>query len=183
MVLHNLKIPSENTDDIVTFLKEIKKLYGIPLACVHDMGQGICAAIALVFPGVLDFICHFHFLRDLGKDLFKEEYSKIRGCLQGYGAKTIFRAAKKELYQLINDTPIFQEEMKHYMEDHQQGVPKESLSGVVKTYLMLAWLLDFKRELKGLGFPFDRQHGLFYQRIKCVISFVVNDTDKIHQKH
>ena len=66
IVLHNMKVPSENTEDIVTFLREIKKLYGLPLACVHDMGQGICAAIAIVFPGVLDFICHFHFLRDLG---------------------------------------------------------------------------------------------------------------------
>ncbi len=55
------------------------------------------------------------------------------------------------------------------MEQHQQGVPKESLSAVVKTYLMVAWMLAFKRELKGLGFPFDRQHLLFYQRIKMVI--------------
>ena len=55
------------------------------------------------------------------------------------------------------------------MEQHQQGVPKESLSAVVKTYLMVAWMLAFKRELKGLGFPFDRQHLLFYQRIKMLI--------------
>ncbi len=139
IVLHNMKVPSENTDDIVLFLREIKKLYGIPLACVHDMGKGICAAIEIVFSEVLDFICHFHFLRDLGKDLFEEEHSKIRRVLQGYGAKTIFRSAKKELYQIINETPAFEQEIEHYMEQNRQGVPKESLSAVVKTYLMVAW--------------------------------------------
>ena len=161
-----MKVTSENTEDIVTFLREIKKLYGLALACVHDMGQGICAAIAIVFPGVLDFIRHFHFLRDLGKDLFEEEHATMRRWLQSYGAKTIFRSAQKELFQIINQRPEFQEEIAHYMEQHQQGVPKESLSAVVKTYLMVAWMLAFKRELKGLGFPFDRQHLLFYQRIK-----------------
>ena len=169
IVLHNMKVPSENTEDIVTFLREIKKLYGLPLACVHDMGQGICAAIAIVFPGVLDFICHFHFLRDLGKDLFEKEHANIRRWLQSYRAKTIFRSAQKELFQIINQRLEFQKEIAHYMAHHQQGVPKASLSAVVKTYLMVAWMLAFKRELKGLGFPFDRQHWLFYQRIKIVI--------------
>ena len=130
------------------------------------MGQGICAAIAIVFPGVLDFICHFHFLRDLGKDLFENEHANIRRWLQSYRAKTIFRSAQKELFQIINQRLEFQEEIAHYMAHHQQGVPKASLSAVVKTYLMVAWMLAFKRELKGLGFPFDRQHWLFYQRIK-----------------
>jgi hypothetical protein len=32
------------------------------------MGVGIMASVKEVFPGVPDFICHFHFLRDLGKN-------------------------------------------------------------------------------------------------------------------
>ena len=47
------------------------------------------------------------------------------------------------------------------MAHHQQGAPKESLSAVVKTSLLVAWMLEFKRELKGLGFLFDRQHLLY----------------------
>ena len=68
IVLANIKIPSEHSDHIIPFLKEIKENYGTPKACVHDMGNGICEAVKEVFPGVPDFICHFHFLRDIGKD-------------------------------------------------------------------------------------------------------------------
>ena len=38
------------------------------------MGSAILRAVATVFPAVPDYICHFHFLRDLGKDLFDFEY-------------------------------------------------------------------------------------------------------------
>ncbi len=68
IVLGNLKIPSESEANIVPFLECIKKSHGTPLALIHDMGKGILAAVGKVFPGVPDFICHFHFLRDIGKD-------------------------------------------------------------------------------------------------------------------
>ena len=51
IVLANVKIPSENSDHIIPFLKDIKDAYGIPKACVHDMGQGILKAVKEMFPG------------------------------------------------------------------------------------------------------------------------------------
>ncbi len=42
--------------------------YETPRACVHDMGPGIIKAMAEVFPDTRVLICHFHFLRDIGKD-------------------------------------------------------------------------------------------------------------------
>ena len=68
IVLANVKIPTEHADHIAPFLRDIRKTYGTPAACVHDMGTGICKAVSEVFPGVRDFVCHFHFLRDIGKD-------------------------------------------------------------------------------------------------------------------
>ena len=67
IVLNNVKIPSEHADHIAPFLQKLKKDFGTPQACVHDMGKGICKAVADVFPATPDFICHFHFLRDIGE--------------------------------------------------------------------------------------------------------------------
>lgn len=78
IVLGNVKLPSEHQAHIVPFLKRIKENFGIPLALVHDMGKGILAAVGEVFPDVADFICHFHFLRDIGKDYLGGEYELIR---------------------------------------------------------------------------------------------------------
>ena len=51
IVLANVKLPSEDSADIADFLRKIKAAYGTPRACVHDMGVGICKAVAEVFPG------------------------------------------------------------------------------------------------------------------------------------
>ena len=67
IILSNIKIHSEKADDIIPFLIEIKEQSGDPIALVHDMGAGILKAVSEVFRKIPDFICHYHFLRDIVK--------------------------------------------------------------------------------------------------------------------
>lgn len=85
IVLGNIKLPSEKAEGIVPFLRQLQQSFGPPLALVHDMSKGILSAIEQVFPGIPDFICHFHFLRDLGKDLCGADYDILRKRLQTHG--------------------------------------------------------------------------------------------------
>ncbi len=62
-----VKLPSENSGQLIPFFENIKKAYGTPIANVHDMGKGILKAIKTVFPEIADFICHFHFLKDIAR--------------------------------------------------------------------------------------------------------------------
>jgi hypothetical protein len=57
IVLGNVKVPSEKTEQVSSFLKEIKSRYGVPVAVVHDMGAGILRAVKEIFEGVPDFVC------------------------------------------------------------------------------------------------------------------------------
>jgi hypothetical protein len=75
----------------VPFLEQIKELYGSPLAVTSDMGRAFLSAILKVFPGIPNYICHFHFLRDIGKDLLEKEYSIIRNKLKKHGVTTQLR--------------------------------------------------------------------------------------------
>ena len=84
IVLDNIKLPSEKAELLIPFLRRIKRQYGDPIALVHDMGHGLMSAIGEVFTGVRDFICHFHFLRDIGKDLFEKEYAQISTTAQSF---------------------------------------------------------------------------------------------------
>ena len=99
IVLGNVKLPAEDAKHIVPFLKRIKKVYGVPLALVHDMGKGILKAVAVVFPNVPDFICHFHFLRDIGKDFLGADYDIIRKRLRKHdiSGKLLSRAKQLNL--------------------------------------------------------------------------------------
>jgi transposase len=89
-----VKLPSEKAEQIIPFLKEIKKRFGKPLAAVHDMGGGILSAVQTVFPNNPAFICHFHFLRDIGNDLLDRDYQAIRKRLRKHGisSKLLYRA-------------------------------------------------------------------------------------------
>jgi hypothetical protein len=170
LVLDNIKLPSEKADLLIPFFKQIKEQYGDPIALVHDMGKGIMSAIEAVFPGKPDFICHFHFLRDIGKDLFEKEYKQIRNRLKKYKIRPLLRRRKKTLKEKIDDESRAIQELQANMKKGQ--IEPSSLKEMpeVATYTMIHWAFDISSQLQGYGFPFDRSHLVFYQRLKMIHS-------------
>lgn len=79
-VLYSQKMASENQADLERAFEKVLQLFGVPLCCVHDMGRGINNALDMVFPQAARVICHFHLLRDIGKDLLDEAYQRIKKC-------------------------------------------------------------------------------------------------------
>ena len=171
IVLDNIKIPSEKADKIIPFLKRIKDCYGIPLALVHDMGTGILSAVKEVFPGIADYICHYHFLRDIGKDLFEIEYARIRSELSKYSIRPSLRKIVKSLEEKIETQPELANSLDVYLKD--EGQSGDVLPRVL-AYILSHWILDAKSELNGYGFPFDREHLIFYRRLKSASRIVKN---------
>jgi hypothetical protein len=172
IVLSSIKIPSENAEHIIPFLNKIKKNYGTPVALVHDMGKGILKAVEKVFPTTPDFICHFHFLRDIGKDLLLAEYNTIRKCLKQYGIFSKLRYHLKQLKRHLDDNPelidifhdVFQEKM-------LSGVSLEKIP-ILNTYSLILWTLEGMKEGEGYGFPFDRPHLSFAKRLRIMFDHI-----------
>jgi len=168
IVLGNVKVPSEKAQEIIPFLQEIQRRFGDPLAAVHDMGTGILAAIKAVFPGVPDLICHFHFLRDLGKDLLECDYDAIRQCLRHYGATEKLLSLARRLKGTIEQQP-------ELVESFCQSVPRASLPKaqldqfpLLTAYSLIQWALAGKTEGQGYGFPFDRPLLEFALRLRVL---------------
>jgi hypothetical protein len=173
IVLDNIKLPSEKAELLIPFLSEIKRQYGDPIALVHDMGKGILSAVEAVFPGVPDFICHFHFLRDIGKDLFEKEYSIIRNRLKKHKIRTLLRQKLKILRKIVDDDP-------QLVCTFANGVGGGGLDAEMMekmpapaAYAMIHWAFDTSH-LDGCGFPFDCPHFIFYQRLR-VLHHTVNN--------
>lgn len=166
IVLDNIKLPSENADQLIPFLKSIKQAYGKPVALVHDMGGAILKAVETVFPGVPDYICHFHFLKDIGKDLFGHDYSTIRRHLQAHGLRSHLRKAAKGLKKAINAEPDSRDCLDSYLQNNPSHGPQSPLTPVVVAYLIITWILEAKQESHGFGFPFDRPHFDLYRRLQ-----------------
>ena len=172
IVLDNIKLPSEKAELLIPFLRQIKRQYGGPIALVHDMGQGILSAVKTVFKGIPDFICHFHFLRDIGKDLFETDYSKIRSRLTKHKIRGVLRQKAKALEKIINDDPKAVRQLRLSLDNGQMGPSLIKSMPALAAYTMIHWAFDASDQLDGYGFPFDCPHLIFYQRLKAVHDFV-----------
>jgi len=132
------------------------------------MGKGIVSAVEEVFPGTPDFICHFHFLRDIGKDLLADEYSAFQKRLRRLKVRPILRRQAKYLEQKIDparhDVDGITESLQsgNWQASHFEHIP------MIMTYALIHWISDYPNQSGGYGFPFDRAHLDFYRRLQEV---------------
>jgi len=166
IVLGNRKMPSEDSQLIIPLLRELKAAYGTPVALVHDMGSAILKAVAKVFPAVPDFICHFHFLRDLGKDLFNFEYRTIHRYTRNLRARAVLNKAGKALREVIDEQAELADNLQSYLDKTPSTHTPPGLKPWVTAYLLVIWVLEAGSACNGYGFPFDRPHLAFYQRLR-----------------
>jgi len=171
IVLENVKLASEKAEKIIPFLQKIEQLYGQPLALVHDMGKGILRAVKEVFPDSPDFICHYHFLSAVGKNLFGKENDQIRARLRKHGIQGKLHKRVREYKGMIDDHPAA---LHSFSSGLNGNTPRPSgpctHDALVATYAFVLWALEGKKQAQGYGFPFDRVYLNFYQRLKILHS-------------
>ena len=137
------------------------------MAVVSDMGKGIALAVEKVFKNVSAFICHYHFLKSIGKNLFGEENDILRVGLRKHNVRVILTRAKNRLEkQIAEDTDLFDAVLTGI--ECQRLPDNAALSAVpvVAAYTIISWILDYKAESNGFGFPFDQSYLALYQRIR-----------------
>ena len=71
-------MPSESSTSIKPFLQPLKTTLGTPIGIIRDMSKNIRDAASEIFPATPQLICHYHFVSNLGKLVFKEEYETFR---------------------------------------------------------------------------------------------------------
>ncbi len=154
IILSSVKINSEKKEKIIPFLKDIQAKYGTPLAVVSDMGIGLLGAVKEVFPKTPSLICHFHFLRDIGKDLLDDDYRILRNCLTKSKIRVALKSKAKD----------FEEKLGQQMQELAKVDTDCELASIKTALLLIHWMFDAS-SLSGYGFPFDMKHLLFYRRL------------------
>lgn len=168
LILDNVKIASKKKELIIPFLQGIKKQYGNPAALVHDMGRGILAAVEKVFPGLPDYICHFHFLKDIGKDLLHQDHQSVTKLFQKHKIRSLLRQKAKYIENKIESN---KEHIAGFISDFEKGDMKKAsreYTPATATYILIHWALESSKDLKGYGFPSDLSNLSFCQRLKTI---------------
>ena len=165
LVLGNAKLPSENADQIIPFLRAIKRQYGTPVALVHDMAKAIILSVKKVFPDIPDFLCHFHFLRDIGKDLLDAPYDILRARLRRLRIQALLRHHARRLKRSTEQDTAAMDACERWLQgDSHADIP----SPMTIVYVMIQWALEGRHEGNGYGFPFDRPCLSLYLRLQAI---------------
>jgi hypothetical protein len=164
IVLATVKAPSESSGHLTPFLRDLQGTYGTPRACVHDMGIGLCKAVAEVFAHTPDFICHFHFLRDIGKDYLEPAYRKLRDRLRSHASNSRLRALVRDARQRLAEQCTQVSGLAKAI--HSADPRKDnSLLALACSCALALWVLQGKHSGNGYGFPFDRPLLHFAERL------------------
>lgn len=168
-VLYSAKIKSENRDDLIGFLQEIKNRIGFPHAVVSDMGDGIKGAVKAVFGDIPHYICHFHFLKVIGLMLFEKEHIAIRNALSKAGISGSLKKMRGDLGKKFDNLSLSDIEIFLTQPEKFGQTP---VASQLTTYYLILSILDHGADGDGYGFPFDQTYLNFYQRLKDAYNMI-----------
>ena len=167
-VLESRKISSENHDEVSQVLQGVRRDWGPPLAVVHDLRQSLITATAEVFPGRPQFVCHYHFAADVGKDILSSDVDRLRRLFRRTKVRPKLRALCRSLKQFAA-SPDSGEPVLHSLlgATSTKNLREVSTPAAVKgtVHALATWILAFSHSGDGYGFPFDVPYLTFYDRI------------------
>lgn len=164
-VLFSEKLPSEREEFIVPALKQLKRDFGQPQGIMRDMARSMEKAAFAVFPKVPQRICHFHFLKDVGKDILKKDYQDFRSVMIAEKVTPQLNALRRDLLEPLK----MHKPDRQIVQDVLSGRKKIS-SVIYKTMDVLIvvstidWIMNYPQDGSGLGFPFDHSYIDYYGR-------------------
>jgi len=169
-VLGAWKIPTERADAILPRLRVVAAQFGTPCAIMRDLGRAVIEAANDFVAGLSHPIpvlsCHWHLLKDVGKDLLTPAHDELRALFRRFEVMGKLRALARELGRgLGDDLEPGRRELTAWL-DHPTERLKlpDGTAGVATVRALAQWVLDFARDGHDQGFPFDMPWLDLYRR-------------------
>mgnify|MGYP006292133697 CR=1 FL=1 len=138
------KIRSEHSSDIEAMLEDARTWFGTPDCIVSDMSPAICLAVGAVFQDIPHRLCHYHFLKAVGKAMLGEDHDGLGQAVRR--TTKALRGIRRQLTALLRD-------------GHGLARPVVDL---------IDHIVSGTAELKAEGFPFDLPHLHYYRRCERI---------------
>jgi hypothetical protein len=191
-VLGSWKIPSEHADAILPRLRTMQTHFGTPCGLMHDCGRAVIEAsrnfIQALDRPVPDLLCHFHLVRDIGKDLMAEAHQQLLALFRSHDVRGRLRAMARDLGRTLGtEIEKARQEVELWMAtpDRSHLVPS-GRAGLGTVRALAQWVLDYPKDGRDEGFPFDVPYLDLFERCKkacrAAEAFLCNPPDdtKVH---
>jgi len=169
-VLGSWKILTERADAIRPRLHLTLRRFGAPCAVMRDLGRAMIPAVAdLLAELELEIpvlACHQHFLSDVGTDLLKPSYGKLRESFRSFKVRPGLRALARDLGRKLHGHLSEARQAVRAWQQHEQGdhLLPDGRDGLAVVRALAQWVLDFPADSTYGSFPFDRPYLDLYKR-------------------
>ena len=172
-VLGAWKISTERAELILPRLREVVADFGEPYALMRDLGRAGIKAAAQLVKGFANkavvLACHWHFLRDVGRDLLADSHEKLRNLTRQHRLRPKLRALARSLGRRLSaELPELRDDVSTWIESAAGHQMPQGSAGLALVRSMIQWVLDYARDSSHQGFPFDRPYSDLYERCRKV---------------
>jgi hypothetical protein len=176
--LAGAKMSGEDVKQIAGLLRRCVESFGTPLALVRDLSSQIGVAGKDALADVLDLVCHYHFLENVGSKLHEKPHAKLTAALRRLKIQPALRSLRMDLVRYSKQNGCLSaEQVTQCVQSPQLLAELEPLQARrTVTYLALRWLEDYAADLNGEYFPFDLPSLAFYRRGRKLYDWLVEVT-------
>jgi hypothetical protein len=164
LLLDAYRISSENVDALTPCLTQTADRFGKPRRTLHDLSEAMAAACERALEGVPHRVCQFHFLRDIGEDLYAVPQARLRDRVRQLKLQMRLKEQRNAL------TDWLREHLEHprLLAEVLLGKRAEMSAATAGREVVIAyhqWLLDYAHDGRRQGFPFDPYLLYFHRRV------------------
>ena len=166
IMLDCFKIPTENEQDIKKCLQSVGVRFGRPYEIIHDLSSVIQKACDTLGWDIIQRICHFHFTKDVGSDLYDLPNEKLSKQIKKLKLKLHLKTQRKNQGQWLRTTVNNRNTL--MLEKLLKGQEVPQLDNAIfgrELFLSLNhWMLDYANDGSRQGYPFDPYLLYFHRR-------------------
>jgi len=186
ILLDCYKIATENETDIVKCLLDVGANFGRPFEIIHDLSQAIRNACKTAYSDIIQRVCHFHFTRDVGNDLYDQPHDMLFKQLKKIKLKVHLKDQRRNQSKWLRNRVDDKDNL--IVEKLLKGIDIPTIDNEIfvrELFLSLNhWLLDYANDGKRQGYPFDPYLLYFHRRsitvhhaVKRILESSVSESD------
>jgi len=159
---------TENTQEMLPHVMFLVEILGLPLGIMKDLskqGQLVVEEIRKIYPDakIRIFACHYHFVKDIGKDILGACHNRLKGCISDIKA-TLGRYIRETRDKTTDDTEGISETLESWLSNADGLDIPMDFSAIAIIRHLIQWVLDSGQDGDNNRFPFELPYLLFYDR-------------------
>ena len=169
LVLGAWRQSTENAGEMIPHVLYLTETIGAPRSIMKDLskqGRLVAEVVVNAYPdaNIIIFACHYHFNKDIGKDILNAGHNALKDCIRGIKA-TLGRYIRETCELVGDDTGNVEKEANEWINDPSNVTINGEPEGAAIVRYLIQWIMDSVEDGDGGQFPFELPYLLFYDRV------------------